>query len=313
VGDFAVSVVVPTRDRADLLEALLDSLSRQSLDPSTFEVIVVDDASTDSTPEVLQRAAERAHYDLRVVPGPGMGPAAARNRGWREATSPLIAFTDDDCVVTPAWLGELVAAADGAETIVQGRTDLAPGDAEKVGPFSRVLQITEPGPYFATCNVLYPRDLLDRLDGFDEEFLTGEDTDLGWRARETGAGYRFATDALVNHAVVDLGPVGKLRWVFRWSHAMRNLSRHPELRDSLTWGVFWKRTHALLAVALLGILLSRRFWPALLLTLPYARALRARCIIEGYSLGYVPYLALYDLTEMTAAARGAARYRVLVL
>jgi len=228
--------VVPTRDRSELLEALLDSLGRQALDPSRFEVIVVDDASTDATPAVLERVAESAPYELRVVRGPGIGPAAARNRGWREASSPLIAFTDDDCVVTPAWLGELVEAADGDETIVQGRTDLAPGDAEKVGPFSRVLQITEPGPYFATCNVLYPRALLERLDGFDEEFLTGEDTDLGWRAQETGAGYRFASDALVNHAVVDLGAIGKLRWVFRWSHAMRNLSRHPDLRDSLTWG-----------------------------------------------------------------------------
>jgi hypothetical protein len=50
-----------------------------------------------------------------------------------------------------------------------------------------------------------------------------------------------------------------------------------------------------------------------LLTLPYARALRARCILEGYSLGYVPYLAVYDLAETLAAARGAARYRVVVL
>src|SRR4051794_31021957 len=294
-------------------ETLLDSLDRQSIDPSRFEVIVVNDASTDATPEVLRRAAEHAPYELRVVEGPGIGPAAARNRGWREASAPLVAFTDDDCVVTPDWLGELVAAADGDETIVQGRTDLAPGDAETVGPFSRVLQITEPGPYFATCNVLYPRPLLERLGGFDEEFLTGEDTDLGWRAREDGAGYRFATGALVNHAVVDLGPIGKLRWVFRWSHAMRNLSRHPHLRESLTWGIFGKRTPAPLAVALLGVLPPRRFWPALLLTLPYARALRARCIIEGYSLAYVPYLAVYDLAEMTAAARGAVRYRVLVL
>ena len=296
-----------------MLEELLGSLREQDFDASRFEVIVVDDASTDGTREVLERAAEQTPYELRVLDGRGIGPAAARNRGWREASAPLIAFTDDDCVVTPAWLGELVEAADGDETIVQGRTDLAPGDAEKVGPFSRVLQITEPGPFFATCNVLYPRALLERLGGFDEEFLTGEDTDLGWRARETGAGYRFASEALVNHAVVDLGPIGKLRWVFRWSHAMRNLSSHPSLRDSLTWGVFWKRTHALLAVALLGVLLSRRFWPALLLTLPYARALRARCIIEGYSLGYVPYLALFDLAEMAAAARGAVRYRVLVL
>jgi GT2 family glycosyltransferase len=197
--------------------------------------------------------------------------------------------------------------------IVQGRTELAPGDAEKVGPFSRVLVVTEPNPYYATCNILYPRDLIERLGGFDESFSTGEDTDLGWRAQAAGAGYRFVPQAVVNHAVVELGPIGKLRWTFRWSAAMQNLRNHPGLRRTLAWGVFWKHSHALLALAILGALVSRRFAPAALIALPYLRALRARCIVEGYSLGYVPYLALYDLAELTAAARGAARYRVLVL
>src|SRR5690242_17185941 len=107
-----------------MLEALLDSLGRQSFDSSRFEVIVVDDASTDGTGEVLEQVAERAPYELRSLGGTGSGPAAARNRGWREASAPLVAFTDDDCVVTPVWLEELVEASDGEETVVQGRTDL---------------------------------------------------------------------------------------------------------------------------------------------------------------------------------------------
>jgi glycosyltransferase involved in cell wall biosynthesis len=314
VGEIDVSVVVPTRNRSRMLEALLESLGRQSLDTSRFEVIVVDDDSTDDTPDLLERVAERAPYELRVIPGPGNGPAAARNLGWRAAAAPLIAFTDDDCVATPAWLSELVrASGEEDDLIVQGLTDLAPDDAAKIGPFSRVLRITEPGPYYATCNILYPRHVLERLAGFDESFRTGEDTDLGWRAQAAGAGYRFVPGAVINHAVVELGAIGKLRWAFLWSDAMRALSRHPGLRRSLTWGVFWKRSHALLAVAVVGAIASRRFAPAVLLTLPYVRALRARCIVEGYSLGFVPYLALYDLSEVLAAARGAARYRVLVL
>jgi GT2 family glycosyltransferase len=297
-----------------MLEGLLASLAVQSLDPSRYEVIVVDDGSTDGTPELLQRAAEEAPYELRVVRHSGAGSAAARNRGWRQAAAPLVAFTDDDCGTTPGWLsGLLEAARNGGETIVQGRTELAPGDAAKVGPFSRVLEITEPGPYYATCNILYPRALLERLGGFDEGFQTGEDTDLGWRAQEAGAEYRFVPEAVVNHEVVQLGPLGKLRWAFRWSDAMQTLGRHPGLRGSLTWGIFWKRSHALLALAIGGALLARRFAPAALLAFPYLRALRARCRIEGYSPGYVPYLAVYDLAELLAAARGAARYRVLVL
>jgi glycosyltransferase involved in cell wall biosynthesis len=309
-----VSVVIPTRNRSRMLEGLLYSLAEQLLDASRFEVIVVDDGSTDDTPELLEHVAADVPYELRAVRHSGEGPAAARNRGWRQAAAPLIAFTDDDCVATPSWLSELVdGAREGKDAVVQGRTELAPGDASKVGPFSRVLQITEPGPYYATCNILYSRPLLEALGGFDESFRTGEDTDLGWRAQAAGADYRFVPGAVINHAVVQLGPIGKLRWTFLWSDAMQALSRHPGLRRSLTWGVFWKRSHALLALAVVGAMASRRFAPALLLTLPYLRALRARCIVEGYSLGFVPYLALYDLSEVLAAARGGARYRVLVL
>jgi glycosyltransferase involved in cell wall biosynthesis len=317
VGEKLVSVVVPTRNRSRMLERLLASLARQSLDPSKFEVIVVDDGSSDDTPELLERIAPRIPLELRVLrQSSAGGAAAARNRGWREAYAPLVAFTDDDCVATPGWLSELLEfAADGDDLILQGRTELAPGDAEMVGPFSRVLEITEPNPYYATCNIAYPRGLLEKLDGFDESFrtVTGEDTDLGWRAQEAGAGYRFVPQAVINHAVVELGPIGKLRWAFRWSEAMQTVRRHPGLRRTFTWRVFWKRSHALLVLAIAGALVSRRFPPAVVLALPYLRALRARCLVEGYSPGYVPYLALYDLAELIAAARGAARYRVLVL
>src|SRR3954469_25005791 len=223
MSEVEVSVVVATRDRAAMLEALLDSLALQSFDSSRFEVIVVDDGSTDQTPELLQGMAKRAGYKLRVLRGTGNGPAVARNRGWPEASAPLVAFTDDDCVATPDWLAELVEAArDRGETIVPGRPELAPGDDAKVGPFSRVLVIPEPNPYYATCNILYPRVLLESLNGFDEGYaLSGEDADLAWRAKEGGARSKFAHDAVVHHAVRDLGAFGKLSWAFHWSDAMQ--------------------------------------------------------------------------------------------
>jgi glycosyltransferase involved in cell wall biosynthesis len=316
VKEILVSVVVPTRDRSQMLETLLESLGRQTLDPSRFEVVVVDDGSTDGTPALLQRVAGEVRYDLRVVRHSGSGPASARNRGWRHASAPLIAFTDDDCVATPTWLQQMVESAKNRPgAIVQGATEVDPAEAPRAGPFSRTLEIKEPGPFYATCNMLYARELLERLGGFDETFPLpgGEDTDLGWRARKSGADYVFVREAVIQHAVVQLGPVGKLRWVLHWSDTMQVLRRHPGLRSNFTWGIFWKRSHALLVLAIAGAVLSRRLRPAALLALPYLRMLRARCIIEGYSLGYVPYLAVYDLAELLAAARGSARYRVLVL
>jgi glycosyltransferase involved in cell wall biosynthesis len=316
VEEKLISVVVPTRDRSQMLEALLESMARQTLDPSRFEVIVVDDGSADGTPALLERMAGDAPYELRVLRQSGSGPASARNQGWREASSRLIAFTDDDCVATPTWLQQIAeAASDRPGAIVQGATEVDPAEVQNAGPFSRTLEIKEPGPFYATCNMLYPRELLERLGGFDDTFPLpgGEDTDLGWRAREAGADYVFVPEAVIQHAVVELGPVGKLRWALHWTDTMQVLRRHPDLRKNLTWGVFWKRSHALLVLAIVGAVLSRRVRPAALLAMPYLRMLRARCIIGGYSLGYVPYLAVYDLVETLAAARGAARYRVGVL
>jgi glycosyltransferase involved in cell wall biosynthesis len=309
-----VSVVIPTHNRAALLARLLDSLRIQSLPADDFEVIVVDDGSTDDTTVVLE--ALRDMPNLRWVCQEQAGPASARNRAWPMASAPLVAFTDDDCTATAGWLEAMVqAAALNPGAMIQGRTEIDPQQAPDAGPFSRSLEITESGPFYATCNMLYPQALLKKLGGFDESYPLpgGEDTDLAWRAREGGVRSVFVDEAVVHHGVVDLGPVGKLRWGLHWSDAMRVFSRHPELRQVLTWGLFWKRSHALLTLALVGGLLARRFPPALILTLPYLRFLRATCLVHGYRPAQLPYLVLYDLVETFAAARGGIKHRVPVL
>ena len=93
---------------------------------------------------------------------------------------------------------------------------------------------------------------------------------------------------------------------------MQVFARHPELRRDLHLGLFWRHTHALLVLALLGALAARRFPPAALLGWPYYRNLRGRCneLGVGRALGY---LALYDALETYAVARGGIRYRVFVL
>jgi glycosyltransferase involved in cell wall biosynthesis len=311
-----VSVVIPTRNRDLLLERLLESLRTQTLGSNRFEVVVVDDGSTDTTKGVLRQAKAWPELDLKVIRRENGGPARARNDGWRAATAPLIAFTDDDCVVTSGWLEALLEAGKSTPgTVIQGRTEIHPDELPDVGPFSRTLEIKEPTPFYATCNVLYPRTLLEALGGFDERYPDpgGEDTDLAWRAFEDGAVGAFAPDAVAYHGVVQYGPLGKLRWALHWTDSMQVFRRHPGLRSILTWGIFWKRTHALFAVAVLGAMLARRAPLAALLVLPYLRMLRARCIVDGFSLAYMPYLALYDATEFFATARGGIRHRVLIL
>ena len=315
-----IAVVFATHNRAGRLQALLDSLREQSLPADEFEVVAVDDASTDETAAVLER--ERLRGDLALTAhrlARGAGPAAARNAGWRMASAPLVAFTDDDCRATPDWLAAGIRALDANPGgFVQGRTDPDPAEGHFAGPFSRTLRVHQLGPFFQTCNVMYPRDLLERVGGFDEETFTvpgGEDADLAWRSMQSGALSAFADEARVFHAVSRLGPAGKLRVAWRWHETMRLFALYPDLRRvALTHGVFWKGSHYLLFRLLLALALRRaprglRAW----LARPYLLHLLERGRIEGGGPALAPYYLVHDLVEMAAAVRGSVRYRTLVL
>ena len=95
------SVVVPVYNGAAVIERCLDGLGCQSISSDRYEVIVVDDGSTDTTPAVVTAwAARHPTVQLRLLRQPNAGPAAARNFGAREAQSPLVLFTDGDCAPT---------------------------------------------------------------------------------------------------------------------------------------------------------------------------------------------------------------------
>ena len=314
-GDPAIAVVVATRNRAERLARALDAIAAQRIQGG-FELVVVDDASGDATARLLEQRRSRGEPGaFRVIrrDAPG-GPAGARNVGWRAATAPLVAFTDDDCEPAPGWLAAVAeSAATAAHSFVYGPTHPHPEEAAGRGPFSRTIDVRTPGPWFPACNVAYPRALLERLDGFDERLPRGEDTDLAWRAKELGARPVWAPDALVHHAVMEIGAVGRLEVAAGWHPAFVNFARHPQLREQLAFGLFWKRSHALLALAAVGVALAGRLPPALLLAVPYARDVRARMAAERAALSLAPYYLLHDAVETATAASGSLRHRTLVL
>jgi glycosyltransferase involved in cell wall biosynthesis len=93
------SVVVPTCRRPDLLDRCLAALVAQDFDPTEFEVLIADDAASESTARQTEAWRARTTVRLHYSPVTGAhGPAAARNVGWRRAAAPIIAFTDDDCI-----------------------------------------------------------------------------------------------------------------------------------------------------------------------------------------------------------------------
>ena len=308
-----IAVVISTRDRPERLARQLAALRSQTLPEERFEVVVVDDASGPQTRALLERESQRPGARLEIVRREvAGGPGAGRNSGWRHSHAPLIAFTDDDCEATPGWLEALVDYAQrhpGA--FVQGRVLPLPEEAASFGPFSHTVRIEEPTRGFETANMLYPRALLEQLGGFDESFTqSGEDTDLAWRALETGAQAVWAPEALTHHAVVQLGPAGMLRRAMRWHEAPRAYKRHPALRRTLVWRLFWSREHLWAVRALIALALPRRlWWLRWWLAAPYVVRLAERR--SGPLLA--PYIVVHDALEIATLLRGSARYRTLVI
>lgn len=312
--ELSVSVVVATRNRAERLRGLLAALARQTLSTDHFELVVVDDGSDDGTRELLARAGTQTSFRITVEEGACRGPAVARNTGWRRAQAALIAFTDDDCEPDPAWLATGVAAADANPgALVQGRTRPIEREAGELGLRSRTKSIDGPGPWYQTCNIFYPRELLARLDGFDERFTRpfGEDVDLAWRAFELGATARFEPKALVHHAVEKLTRRQYVRSGLRDPDEALVFKRHPALRREIGRFRFFKSDrHALLILALAASICARGSHLAAAGAIPYALHVAARARASGATPAEVPLMASHDVLELVAAVRGAVRHRV---
>lgn len=311
-----VSVVISTRNRPVRLARLLAGLRAQTLTSATFEVVVIDDGSGPATDTVIAGEIARAELALRTVRHPvARGPAAGRNSGWRLARAPLIAFTDDDCVPDAHWLSvALNVAEQHPEAIIQGVTEPDPSELANEGLLTRSVRIERLGPQYETCNIFYPRSVLESLNGLDERFGLspgGEDTDLAWRAIGAGCETVFAGEAIVFHAVEPVGMRGMLRIAARWTSTTRVFADHPQTRSMLYRRVFWNVWHYLLWRSLLAMLGPR--WLRRMVLTMHVQQLRKRARLEGAGAWAMPFLLVHDLVECWAVARGGARHRTLVL
>ncbi len=254
-----VSVVVPTYNRARLLVLLLQSLQEQSYPPNCFEVIIVDDGSTDETEQVVKRFAATAPFPIVYLRQPQKGPAAARNLGIRHSRGDLIAFADSDVTVANDWIANAVAyfqkqQVDG----VEGRTEACGTET----PFAHRAHNLN-GGQFLTCNIFYTKAILQKVGGFDERFRAPhrEDSDLAWRILEVGGRIVFAPDVVAFHPYFPKRPLATLKSLSLLQYDYLLFFKHPKRFREAGW--FPNLRHHLLHCALgfttLGALLCKCF------------------------------------------------------
>lgn len=316
-----VTVVVPTSGRVDLLDRCLDALMRQTLDGRRFEVIIVDDNPRHNTRQLVAvwRASAGARGpDLTYLPKDGRpGPAAVRNLGWRSASAPIVAFTDDDTVPSPSWLTHGLGAFTDNVDAVCGRIEMPPAGA--LTDYQREARRLEQSD-FSTTTCFCKKTILEKTGGFDERFYAGWPDDFHFRLITIHAAIAHS-----RHAVVVL-PVRPAAWgASVWQ--LKNLAfdallfkTHPKLyRNKAQATPVWHHyaTVAALATCVIGAgagstalaLPAAAAWTGMTAMLCRKR-LRGTSRSVSHVIEMIITSALIPPTAVFWRLAGAVRYRV---
>jgi GT2 family glycosyltransferase len=200
-ADPKVSVVVCVYNGERTIDSCLSSLEK--LNYPNYEVVVVNDGSTDRTREI----AETYDY-VRLINQENKGLSEARNVGIHASKGEIIAFTDADCMADADWLTYLVARFQSTEFAAVGGPNLSPPDdsfvascvAVSPGAPTHVLLDDEVAEHIPGCNMAFRREALKAIDGFDPIFrAAGDDVDLCWRLQNKGYKIGFSPAAVVWH------------------------------------------------------------------------------------------------------------------
>jgi glycosyltransferase involved in cell wall biosynthesis len=304
-----VTALVPVKDRRERMLRCLDALLAQ--DHPDYEILVLDNESSDGTAEACREHAAGSDVPVRVEVIAG-SVGRVRNEGARLARAPIVAFTDSDCLPQPGWLsaGEK-PFSDPQVAIVTGRT--LP-EVEPDGAWPATIEITGPTPRYESCNVLFRRDAFVASAGFDEEVgHFYEDTAAGLAVLRGGWKTAYAHDAVVYHDVTYPGFVWHLKRAQRHQNLAGILRHYPELRTELLWGrVFLRPRDAFITAALLGVALAPIDRRALALAAPYAWMRRPAEAHPKHLVANVQG-TLFHLAVYLGVVRGAVRYRQFVI
>jgi len=201
-----VSIIVAVYNRADQIKPCIESLLGLDYPKSKYEIIIVDDASEDDTPEVV------AGYDVRLVRmEENSGQSAARNVGVGLAKGEIVAFVDSDCIAEADWLRELVPYfQDSRNALVGGyvasfyQESFLDKYEEAKSPLNMGEELLtglgeESDFYVPTCNMLVSKEAYLRVGGLDKDLRVGEDVDFCWKLKEEGFRLVYVPRGRVRH------------------------------------------------------------------------------------------------------------------
>ena len=240
-----ISVVIPTYNRKLKLKACLGSLFAQTYAKDAFEIIVIDDGSTDGSEDMLC-ALSKVNSNFSYFIQNHKGPAAARNLGIKHARSQIIGFTDSDCILDRNWVAYMVKehSTDKNVAAVGGITEVDSGNIK-----AQVSQFLSDGAietqvngksetiFFPTCNVSFKREYL--VSGFNELFPlpAGEDLDFFWRLFKKGSRFSYKKNIKVFHDChTDLASFLKQAYMYgRGNYLVQHMhGDHPLLKEIKT-------------------------------------------------------------------------------
>jgi glycosyltransferase involved in cell wall biosynthesis len=240
-----VSVVVTARNAAATIPALLDCLAAQTLGRERFEVVVVDDASTDDTAQVVRDSGLATVLSTDRPLGD-----AARNLAVRAARGKIVAITDADCRPVPQWLEY------GVEDLDRLGVDMVGGHVEVPLPerpslveqidFSRFLDqeraIAE-GGFAATANLFLRCEVFDRAGRFNERLIAGGDREFCLRATDAGCTLAYSPRAAVVHPPHATAR-GLARRAYRAGIGRAQVIRHGDGPARAATAIIWMRPGA---------------------------------------------------------------------
>lgn len=202
----SVTIIIPVRNRPDEIARCLASLRDLDYPSYKIEIIVVDDASDDNTPEVISGfPVKLLKNDVR------MQASYSRNLAAKEARGDILAFIDSDCTADPVWLKALVPAFDDPENGAAGGKVDSWFDKKALDRYEKVSSSLNIGSrskssreddnffYLPTCNLLVKKAIFLKLGGFNKDMTVGEDVDLCWRLKDSGYEIEYRPAGVVFH------------------------------------------------------------------------------------------------------------------